>query len=114
MSKLENDQMDQVDTLLTNAFDQALSGPGNQALIDQVMATIARRQRQRALVLTVFGLIAAVVCALMAAPLLAILQSLFSGLSGVPADIQLNLPVTLIVAAIAAAGSWLLLEEATT
>ena len=114
MSKLENDQMNQVDTLLTNAFDQALSGPGNQALIDQVMATIARRQRQRALVLTVFGLIAAVICSLMAAPLLTLLQSLFSGFSGVPADTQLNPTVTLIAVAILAAGGWLLLEEATT
>jgi uncharacterized membrane protein YjjP (DUF1212 family) len=119
MSMKENDQYerpDPVDALLVNAFDEALSGPGNEALVDQVMARIARQQRLRTVVLALFGLIAAVICMLSAIPLLDLLQSTFAGFSGIQieqAESQSSLPVTVIAVAIAAAGGWLLLEEAT-
>ena len=38
-----NDQLDPMDGLLSNAFEQALTGPNQQTLVDQVMARIARQ-----------------------------------------------------------------------
>ena len=116
MSNQEINQPDPLDTLLSNAFKEALSAPVDQAMVDRVLAGIARRQRQRMLVLMLSGLVALAICLLGAMPLLELLPSLFSGLTGVDGlqtDVQLSLPVTLAAVAIAVAGGWLLLEEAT-
>jgi len=114
MSNQNMAQMDPVDDLLANAFDQALSGPGNTDLIDQVMDRIAHQQRRRALVLTVSGLAAFLVCMVSAMPLLELLPALMAEFfSEVPRESWLGLPVTLTGVAIAIAGSWLLIEEVT-
>ena len=106
---------DPIDDLLHNAFNEALTGPGNQLLVTQVMAQIARRQRQRTLVLALFGFIALVICLLGAAPLFALIPELFSGLFSSTQEASANtlsLPVAAAIA-LALAGGWLLLEEVT-
>ena len=111
-----NNQLDPMDGLLSNAFEQALADPNQQTLVDQVMARIARQQRQRALVLALFGLIALAIGMLSVMPLLELIPSFFSSLPGLPAaetELQFSLPVIAAAVAMAAAGGWLLLEEAT-
>ena len=117
---MSNQNMDQtpdsVDDLLSNAFDQALTGSSDQLLVDRVMARIARRERQRMLVMALFGLVALLLCMLGAAPLLELIPELFSGLladASPPVDGQLNLPLTALVVGMLVAGGWLILEEAT-
>ena len=51
MSEQDTEQPDPLDNLLASTFEQALSGPGNPELVNQVMARIACQQRQRTLVL---------------------------------------------------------------
>ena len=109
----QSNQPDPVDALLANAFDAALSGPGNQQLVDQVMARIARQQRQRAWLLGLLGLAAAVVLMLSALPLLGLLENLFAGFTSLQAEPSTSLPVTAVALAILGAGAWLLFEEAT-
>ena len=117
MSKQNMEQaLNSVDDLLSGAFDQALSGPGNQLLVDRVMVRIARRQRMRTLILSLTGIVALVVCMLGAAPLFELLPELFSGVlssTDTPADRQQNLPMIALAVGLLAAGTWLLLEEAT-
>ncbi len=86
-------------------------------LADRVLARIERQQRQRSLLLILFGLVALVICMMSAMPLIELLPDLlaeFSGMAAVSAESQLSLPVTLIAVVMAAAGGWLLLDEATT
>ena len=104
---------DRIDDLLNSAFDEALTGPGNQLLVSQVMAQIARRQRLRALLLAVVGFIALMICMLGAAPLFDLFPALFSGLfssTNPSADSTLSLPL-LAAVGMALAGAWLLMEE---
>ncbi len=116
MSKEISEQPDPTDTLLADAFEQALAGPANDALIEQVMARIARQQRQRTLVLALFGLIALAIGMLSVMPLIELIPSLFPSFTDFAASAeapQFSLPVIVAAVLIAAAGGWLLLEEAT-
>ena len=111
-SQNHTDQPDPLDGLLAEAFAQAVSGPGDRLLVERVLADIARRQRQRALVLIGAGLIAITVCLLGALPLLGSLQGLLAGLGTTAAAVQQNLPVTIAAIALLFGGGWLLFEEA--
>lgn len=114
MSKQDTGQPDPVEHLLASAFEQALSGPGNPELVDRVMAKIARQQRQRTLVLALFGLAALIVCTLSAAPLLELLPSLATGtFDNAMFKEPFSLPAGVVAVAIAIAGGWLLIEEVT-
>ena len=105
---------DPIDALLAETFERALSGPGNPTLVENVMATIVRRQRQRTLVLMLVGFFAAVICLLSAMPLLELLEGLTSGLRAgmLPPDAALGLPELLLLTLALVAGGWLLMEEA--
>ena len=114
MSKQDIKPPDPLDNLLASTFEQALCGPGNPLLVEQVLARIARQQRQRTLVLALCGLGAMMLCMLSAAPLLDLLPSLFTEtFTSAAFTGELTLPVALVAAAIAIAGGWLLIEEAT-
>jgi hypothetical protein len=106
-------QADPLDTLLSEAFDRALTDPGNPLICERVMRRIARRQRQRTLIVGLFGAAAAVLAALGALPLIGILDnalSVFTGISELSGE-QAGLWAAALLAAGIAAG-WLFLEEA--
>jgi hypothetical protein len=59
-----------IDALLAGAFEQALSAAERADVIDGVMRRIRTRQRHRAIVLTISGFVAAVICVANVLPLL--------------------------------------------
>ena len=121
MSTEKSDQPDPVDGMLANAFEQALAGSDlvgseNDVFIERVMARIARQQRQRTLLMALFGLLALAIGLFSVLPLLEFIPSLLANLSSFAAtsgESQFSGPVIIAAIAIAAAGAWLLLEEAT-
>ena len=64
---------DPLDQLLRRTFDQALATVDQVDLIEQVMAQILRRQRQRLFAFTLVGLVAAAICVVSGLPLLGML-----------------------------------------
>ena len=124
MNDIDSNQQpaaDPMDALLNRAFDQALAGPGNPALLEGVMLRIARQERQRMLITGLIGFLAALLAGLAALPLLDLIQPLLSGaLSEMTAAVgsppeasvsgwglSLGMGVVLALAA-----AWLFLEEA--
>lgn len=124
MNDIDSNQQpaaDPMDALLNRAFDQALAGPGNPALLEGVMLRIARQERQRMLITGLIGFLAALLAGLAALPLLDLIQPLLSAaLSGMTAAVgsppeasvsgwglSLGMGVVLALAA-----AWLFLEEA--
>ena len=112
---------DPMDQLLTEAFDQALTAMDGADLVEITMRRIAVEQRRRVFVFALIGIVAAVICILTSLPLLALIQTFFSELSG-PSGLaftaegiagwQSNLPLLTLTLAFVAGGTWLLLEEA--
>ena len=122
---MSNDNIDQtqasdpLDELLHSAFDEALAGPTDQFLVNQVMAQIERRQRLRTLVLALFGFVALLICLLGAAPLFELIPAMFSDLfnstyssTEESSANMLSLPAAAATAMLLA-GVWLLMEEVT-
>ena len=124
MNDIDSNQQpaaDPMDALLNRAFDQALAGPGNPALLEGVMLRIARQERQRMLITGLIGFLAALLAGLVALPLLDLIQPLLSAaLSEMTAAVgsppeasvsgwglSLGMGVVLALAA-----AWLFLEEA--
>lgn len=112
---------DPVDQLLFTTFEQALTELDEADLVEVTMKRIAIAQRRRGIVFALIGILAAAICVLASLPLVALLQSAFSELTGAAAltvaagelvGWQDNLPVLALSSAVAAGGVWLLLEEA--
>ena len=114
---------DPVDQLLNDAFDEALRATPGADLVEITMSRIAVEQRLRAIVFALAGVLAVVICVVTSLPLLELIQTLFSGLTG-PSSLadaaegfagwRNNLPELVLVLALGAeaGGTWLFLEEA--
>ena len=75
---------DDIDQLLSSAFDRALEPIGQIDLVNVVMGRIRRRQRLRFLVMSIVGVIAIAICVINGLPLVAMLWTTMT--SSAPAD----------------------------
>ena len=107
---------DPMDELLAAAFQRALASPDNPSVVEDVMAGIARRERQRMLIVGLIGIVAAVLAAFLALPLIGLVASLLTDLADAVAlslpALTTGLPVLALLLTVGITAGWLFLEEA--
>jgi hypothetical protein len=85
---------DNLDRMLSGAFDEALDAFDQFDLTERVLTKIRRQQRLRFLVIGVLILIASAICVISALPLLGMLTSWFSQ-TAMPSEVSGQIPMVI-------------------